>query len=1032
MQSIGEMFEHIKISKLFKTLCAASLYILFSFLIIPWLSFPLNATDLPVKFENLTSQDGLSQNSVYTILQDQDGFMWFGTRIGLNRYDGKTFKIFLPDLYDQGSIPSNRISSLCEDQEGSLWVGTMDAGLAKYNKSEENFIRFQHDPSDSTSLPSNYIETLFLDSNGVLWIGTKNGLCKYDPASNSFNKIQLFKDASISETTRHIMALAEFPVGTMWVGTENSSLLRFSTTDFKVEIIKETVKNSSTYVSCLQADTSRNCLWVGVFGWTLLKFDPETGLDRALNWEQSKTEGMIAAIDNLTLDKVGNLWIGSVQAVTRYNPDAEIFHIFRANRNKIDALQDDIIQASYLDPQGNVWIGTHAGGVSKYSPGLIRFEHIKANPGSTTSLLSDGIFSIAEGENGQIWFGTIGGGTSVLDPITRDYSSFTSDDSEVDWSWNYISKILPISESSIWLGTFRCGFFHLNPKTGKLTLYANEDIVPTSFSDHTVYALLKDSEGTIWIGTETQGLDRFNKETSSFTHFKHIPEDSSSIGSNQIYALLEDHMGYIWIGTGGYGLSRMDNRDNSFTHIGVKQKGEMGLSGNNVLCLYEDPDNNLWVGTRGAGLNRINPQRNEITQLKLGTKTQALTVYSILQDDQQYLWLSTSNGIMKVHPDSGLVRLYTRSDGVLEEFYRSSSLNASDGFMYFGGIDGYNRFHPDSIRDNPHVPPIVLTGLSINYQNVKIGEPVGGRTILENSISQTDELRLSYKDRVLHFNFAALDFSASYRNQYAHKLEGYDENWIHSGTENYAQYMNLPAGEYIFRVRGSNNDGVWNMEGSSIKVSISPPFWKTVWFKLLLTVSLLGCILLYIQLRTAKLKSQQMKLEALVRERTSQLKGEIEERQRIESEKLELKMDHLKRELLTQTLHLNDKQQIMDNLQEEMEEVCDLKPDQAKPKLQKLLRFLKDRSSVKQGWEDFELWFTEVHTGFYSELREAYPTLSESELKVCALLRLKMISKDIAKVMNVQPTSIDIYRHRIRKKIDLSGDENLSTFMSQF
>jgi len=244
--------------------------------------------------------------------------------------------------------------------------------------------------------------------------------------------------------------------------------------------------------------------------------------------------------------------------------------------------------------------------------------------------------------------------------------------------------------------------------------------------------------------------------------------------------------------------------------------------------------------------------------------------------------------------------------------------------------------------------------------------------------------------------------------------------------------MNIPAGDYIFRVRGSNNDGVWNLDGARIKISIAPPFWKTWWFKTLVVISLLGIILVYIQLRTYRLIVQRDKLEALVRERTAQLKLEIEERQRVELEKTTLKLDHLKRELLTQSLHLNDKQQIMDNLQGELESFSKLSWDDIRPRIKKLIRFLRDRSSVKQGWEDFEIWFTEIHTGFYSELRNEHPGLSENELKVCALLRLNLISKDIAKVMNVQSATIDIYRHRIRKKLEISSEENLSTFLSKY
>ena len=993
---------------------------------------PTQAADKVIKWSTLTTEDGLSQNSVYAILQDSDGFMWFGTRFGLNRYDGKTFKTYIPDAGDTLSIPSFKPTALCEDNEGNLWIGTMDAGIARFNKQTETFIRFQYDPDDDRSLISNHIEKLYVDTEGTLWIGSKEGLCRYNAVDGSFEQIRLFQDRMVDQTTRQVMAISEFPNGTLWVGTENAALLRMSLEDMQIEVIREPEAYSSTYISCLQPDTVRNCLWVGYFGWTLFKYDSIDGLRPFLTWEQSRTDAMIAGIGHLQLDRNGELWIATAQAIVRHDPDRLTFDEHRADPNQMDKLQDDGIYSLYIDPQGNVWVGTEAGGVSKYSPGLIRFKHIQAEKSSDNSLLANGIFSIEEDSSGNIWFGTTGGGVCRYDQIEQKYTSFTSDDSKVNWSRNFISKILPIGDEEVWLGTFRCGLFHLDRSTETFTLYRNEEDNPNSLRDHTIYALLLDSQETLWIGTQSQGLERFNPEARDFTHFQHNPLDPSTIASNFIFTLMEDHEGFIWVGTSDNGISRMNKADETFTHIHAHQDGNMSLSSNIVLALYEDPNRNIWVGTRGGGLNRINPSRTKVEQFDLGDGTETLTISGILQDDHGYLWLSTRQGIFKVHPDHGVVRNFTSSDGVLREFYNESSLKVSDGTMYFGGINGYNQFHPDSIRDNQHIPPIVLTEISINYQSLDVGDTLGDSVPLTESITFTRHLTFEPDHRTLRFNFAALDYYNSEKNKYAYIMDGYDREWIHSGTDNTAQYMNLPPGDYTFRVRGTNNDGVWNEEGIQLSITILPPFWRTLWFRTAASLFLLALITFYIRLRTAKIKAEQVKLERLVRERTEQLRKEMEDRQRLEIEQTHLKADHLKRELLTQSLHLNDKQQIMEDLHNELEVVCEQKPDEAKSRLKKLQRFLKDKISVKEGWEEFEHWFRQVHTGFYSTLRENFPELSESELKVCALLRLKMSSKDIARVMNVQPPSVDIYRHRIRKKLDLTGDDNLSSFLGQY
>ena len=792
-------------------------------------------------------------------------------------------------------------------------------------------------------------------------------------------------------------------------------------------------KSSSVKLRSMQADTTLNVLWLGEFGDGLFKFDIATEKTVYYGAEANRGIADLNGVYAISQGQDGRLWLGTVGGVTSMDPKTEIFTYYHHDPNDPTSLGNNLVYAIYVDRQGIVWVGTETNGVNIYDPGLIRFGHEQAEPENENSIRANGVFSIAKDPKGNIWFGTLNGGTSVLDPNSGQFSHYyTADTDPRIWSKNYMARVRPDRDRTVWFGSFECGLFRLDVPTGIFDHYRNIENDPHSFSDKTIKDILQTQDGTIWIATETQGLERFNTETGSFSHYKHDPQNPQSISSNFGYCLLEDQAGGIWIGTADKGLNSFDRSTGVFTHYQVDLGNESSLSSNCILSLYEDSQNNLWIGTRSGGLNKLDPSRRNISTMDLELELSGLTIFGILQDDLGYLWLSSNQGILKVHPDSGLVNTYTESNGLQSEFYFSSCVKGDDGLMYFGGGEGYNVFYPDSIKNNPHVPPIVLTGLAINYENVPLGKILADRNILSESITYSKELQLNYWDKVISFQFAALNFSASYKNQYAYKMEGYDGDWIDAGFDNSAQYMNLPAGAYTFHVRGSNNDGVWNMHGASIALIIAPPFWQTWWFKTLLIIGLLGLILTYIQLRISRLIAQRKELEILVRDRTAQLKEEIEERQRVELEKTELKLDHLKRELLTQSLHLNDKQQIMDNLQTELETFSKLGLKELRPKLNKLLRSLRDRSSVKQGWEEFELWFTEIHTGFYINLRQAHSELSESELKVCALLRLNLISKDIAKVMNVQSSSIDIYRHRIRKKLGIEGDENLSTFLSKY
>lgn len=973
-------------------------------------------------------------NAVHAILEDSRGFMWFGTRFGLNRWDGREIKAFLFDPLDDTSIPGSHITALHEDADNVMWIGTTNGGFSRYDRDIENFENFKHDPDNPNSLVSNRVTCLFTDSRGALWIGTEHGLSRYVHSTGTFTSFHPDPENDRSLAQDRITCMAETPGGMLWVGTENGAATVIFLDDYRMHRKVLIRRSTSVGLTAMMADSLDECLWIGRFGIGVHRWDYNTDKFETIK-DPDLAVSPIDGVTSISKDHDGSIWFGGAGGLSNYVHDAKKLTHYYHDKNDPASLGDNLTYANLVDRQGILWVTTESAGVSYYDRSLIRFKLVQSETNNINSIRANAVWSISQDPLGNIWFGTIEGGTSMMDANTGEfshYNSFKTLGISEWWSRDYISRVRSDSKNKIWIGTFSCGLFTMDYPDRILKHYRNRESDSTSFADKTTRDILETRDGNIWIATETQGLERYDSAADAFEHFKHDPDDPNSLSSNFTYSLLEDKAGYIWIGTSDGGLNQFDRKSGIFKRFQVDQTNRNALTSNCVNTLYEDENQTLWVGTRGGGLNRLNIDRTKFSLLDLHWKPTDISVYGILQDDEEFLWLSTNHGIMKAHPDTGLVNQYTSSDGLQEDFYFQSCLKADDGTMYFGGGDGYNVFHPDSIKNNTFIPPMVITGLSINYKPVKIGEEIDGRVILDRSITQTKGIDLTYRDKVITLKFAALNHSASYKNHYAYMLEGYDEEWIDADITPVAQYMNLPAGEFMFKIRGSNNDGAWNLEGTSLKVFIAPPFWKTWWFKIFTIVSLIGATLAYIQLRTYRLIAQRDKLEALVRERTAQLKVEIEERQRIEIEKSELRMDHLKRELLTQSLHLNDKQQIMDNLQSELESFSKLSWSDVKPRIKKLLRFLRDRSSVKQGWEDFEIWFTEIHTGFYSELRNTHPDLSENELKVCALLRLNLISKDIAKVMNVQPTSIDIYRHRIRKKLEIGSEENLSTFLSKY
>ena len=404
-----------------------------------------------------------------------------------------------------------------------------------------------------------------------------------------------------------------------------------------------------------------------------------------------------------------------------------------------------------------------------------------------------------------------------------------------------------------------------------------------------------------------------------------------------------------------------------------------------------------------------------------------------MEDDHGYLWLSTNKGLIKADPEQGFLNRYTTIDGLQgNEFYYSSGLKDSQGYMYFGGPNGFNRFHPDSLINNPHIPPVVITNFKINYADVPVGKMQDGRSILTRSISETKNITVGYQDKIITLTYAALDFSDPNRNRYAYKLENFDEDWIQVGFYHSVSYTSLEPGDYKFCVKASNNDGLWNEAGVALDISVLPPFWETRWFRLLVSITLILMVVLYVQLRFKRLEREKRKLQKLVKERTAELKIEIAERQKVETEKMELKIDHMKRELVSKSMHATENQDKVNGLIGQLKEIQKLDNTEMRQRFNGVVRYAKNLFQSGQDWDEFEKWFTEVHTNFFGNILDEHPELTQRELRVCALIRINLMTKDISNLLKVEPKTIEIYRHRIRHKLGLASDDNLNHYLIRY
>ena len=827
-------------------------------------------------FEHLSIEKGLSQIAVNSILQDSKGFLWFGTEDGLNRYDGYKFEIFKPDPSNKNSISDNFIWTIFEDSQNNLWIGTNSGGLNKYNYETNSFEHFLHSSDKRNSISSNNIRVIFEDNQNILWIGNNNGgLDKYNENNNTFEHVNL----QISENVNNensIRAICEDEKENLWVATDGRGLLKLDQTRKKSFLYEHSMVNknsiSSNFVWSLLAEGNK--IWIGTYNNGLNKFD----LQEEKFTHYTKKENGFGLVNNnitnLLIDKSNHLWVSTEDGLSILNTETEKFYNYQHSISDMRSISNNFVRTIIQDNSGLIWIGTVGGGINKVNLNK-KFKHFAHNPSDENSLSHNVIRSIYEDENENIWIGTLGKGLNEYDKKNNTFQHyFSNSNSNNSLSSNTISSIFEDSFANLWVGTWGGGLnkimFGKNSSFKKIDYYKHTFENSESINSNIVQAIFEDSKKNIWIGTE-EGLDLYNSKSDGFFHFKNELNNENSLSDNRIQSkcIIEDRIGNIWIGT-WRGLNRIvvnqKINENSLSQISIKKylhdpSNPNSISDNRILSIYEDESITskdslvLWVGTIGGGLNRltISIQSDSISNTKFKNYTEKdglpnNVIYGILGDEQGNLWLSTNNGISRFNPKTEKFRNFDIKDGLQSnQFFWGAFHKSKDGELFFGGVNGLNSFYPNMLIDNKNVPPVFITDFSIisstsEKQNYSIRKPIS---------SNNQIIHLPYNAYTLNFEFAALDFTTPEKNEYKFKLEGIDEGWKSSLTNNKVQYSNIKEGEYTFRVIGSNNDGLWNKTGASVIIIIDTPFWKTWWFTILglLLLAVLVGYFLYTQVQ---------------------------------------------------------------------------------------------------------------------------------------------------------------------------------------
>jgi ligand-binding sensor domain-containing protein/signal transduction histidine kinase len=820
--------------------------------------FPVDTT---IRFDHITVEQGLSQNITNCIRQDNKGFMWIGTDDGLNQYDGYTFKTYYQEPNNPCSLSHNRIRSIYEDRHGILWIGTMGGGLNKFIREEEKFIHYRADPHDPGSLSDNTVLSIYEDRSGNFWIGTYDGLNKFDRENETFTHYHPqnpVRNDSQLVLGNWVMAIFEDSRGQLWIGTHDG-LNRFD--PVKEEFTRyQTAPNEPNHVNknkitAICEDRS-GMLWIGTFAGVNI-FDP--GKKKFIPGENKRSNPNAVfhdQVESIFKDRSGSLWIGTISGLFNFDPKRDIPGSFQHLPDNHRGLRGIYILSIYEDQSSVMWIGTFSG-LYKFDNKKKKFTHYKL-PGNNSNN-SDGnnnIVSIYEDRSERLWLGIYKGGLTRFNRkngTSGNYSHNPDDPGSI--SDNTVFSMLESRSGEFWVGTAN-GLNKFDFPTKKFYRYMPDPNDPHSLSNGCIGSLCEDSSGVLWIGTQ-DGLNKFDKKSGSFIVYKSEPGNPNSLSNNVIMAIYEVQPGVSWIATYGGGLNRYDSAAHRFTRYRHDPDDPQSLSNNKIYSIHMDRSGILWIGTNSGGLDRFDKKTGKFVHYTREDGLPNNVIFGILEDKRGNLWLSTNRGISKFNPKTGSFRNYTMDDGLQGyEFLPHAYFKSKRGEMFFGGSNGFNAFYPENVKNNPYVPRVVITSVSKLNKEVKPGH---------HPLSEIKELKLSHNDFLFSFKFAALEYTAPGRNRYAYKLEGLNDDWIQLNHKHDITFTGLAHGEYVFRVKGSNNDGVWNEEGASIAITIRPPFWLTGWFRLLVIVLLFVILAFLYRIRTDSLR-QKLEKERLKRE----------------------------------------------------------------------------------------------------------------------------------------------------------------------
>jgi signal transduction histidine kinase/ligand-binding sensor domain-containing protein/CheY-like chemotaxis protein len=765
-----------------------------------------------MRFDHLGIEDGLSSSSVSQVVQDERGFIWFGTQSGLNRYDGYSTTRFENDPFDENSLSHNQIQTIHYDGHGVFWIGTY-GGLNRFDPETRRFVHYEHDPNDPTSLSNNVVVAIERDANDALWVGTLDGLNRLDPQTGEFSRYLPDPSSPGALPNKVVRTVVTDHDGNLWVGTYGG-LSRYLPDRDAFETVTSDGSHAlpSPYVMCVVNDPSDDAiLWIGTWDGGVSRFNRRTGAIETYELEFDEIYTML-------FDSAGRLWVGTWGGglVILDPANGAVRRITAQEGDPRSGLSHDVIYSLLEDRSGIMWVGTNGGGVNRYVPWENRFRAHVHRPDDPATIGPGRVETIRIDEDGTAWYGLYNGGLSRYDPATGRFTHYTHDpDDPTSISNNIVNEVFRDSEGHLWVGTNH-GLNRYRPEDDSFEqIYAGPD--DGSISEDVFFEIQEAPDGDLWMGTHTAGVVVYDPATGHYESFSHDPADPTSLSDDLVRTILHDSRGNTWVGT-NHGLNRYDPTTAGFTRYHHDNNDENSISGDNIRAVYEDDRGRIWIATTGGGVNRYDYETDEFTFLSVRDGLASNNVLAVLQDERGSFWFPTDRGISIYDPDTESFRSVDASNGLLSNELTQAAAKGPEGRLYFGSVAGVTVIDADADAYSGWAPPVALTSFAV------LGTP---RTLRSTGDGSYLPIELEYHGSFFSFEFSALDYSSPSQNSYAYMLEGFDDDWIHNGNRTYASYTNLDPGRYTLRVRGAGSRGNWNNEGVTLPIVVRPPWWRS-------------------------------------------------------------------------------------------------------------------------------------------------------------------------------------------------------------